>query len=71
MSYKTKKFLRLSFKKSKKRYYEDLNEKSVVGNTLLGKTIKPLLSDKVVGKDKIHLIENNELVKTDQEIAEI
>ena len=71
MSYKTKKFLRLSFKKSKKRYYEDLNEKSVVGNTLLGKTIKPLLSDKVVGKDKIHLIENNELVKTDQKIAEI
>ena len=62
MSYKTKKFLRLSFKKSKKRYYEDLNEKSVVGNTLLGKTIS---------KDKIHLIENNELVKTDQEIAEI
>ena len=41
-----------------------LNEKSVVDNKLFWKTVKPLLSDKVAGKDITHLIENNELVKT-------
>ena len=34
------------------------------------KTVKPLLSDKVV-KGKINLIENDELVKTDLETAEV
>ena len=41
-----------------------LNEKFVVDNKLFWKTVKPLLSDKVAGKDITHLIENNELVKT-------
>ena len=50
-------------RKTKKRYYENLNEKSVVDNKLFWKTVKPLLPDKVAGKDKIHLIENDELVK--------
>ena len=58
-------------RKTKKRYYENLNEKSVVDNKLFWKTVKPLLSDKVAGKDEIHLIENNELVKTDLETAEV
>ena len=57
--------------KTKKRYYENLNEKSVVDNKLFWKTVKPLLSDKLAGKDEIHLIENNELVKTDLETAEV
>ena len=39
-------------RKTKKRYYENLNEKFVVDNKLFWKTVKPLLSD-------------NELVKTD------
>ena len=43
----------------------------VVHNKLFWKTVKPLLSDKVAGKDKIHLIDNNELVKTDLETAEV
>ena len=58
-------------RKTKKRYYENLNEKFVVDNKLFWKTLKPLLSDYVTGKDEIHLIENNELKKTDQETAEV
>ena len=58
-------------RKTKKRYYENLNEKSVVDNKLFWKTVKPLLSDKVMGKDHIHLVENDELIKTDLETAEI
>ena len=58
-------------RKAKKRYYENLNEKSVVDNKLFWKTVKPLLSDKVMGKDHIHLVENDELLKTDLETAEV
>ena len=52
-----------------KRYYKNLNEKSVVDKKLSWKIVKPFLSDKVVDKDKIHLIKNNELVETDIETA--
>ena len=58
-------------RKTKKRYYENLNEKSIVDNKLFWKTVKPLPSDKVAGKDRIHLIENNELVKTGLETAKV
>ena len=57
--------------KTKKRYYKNLNEKFVVDNKLFWKTVKPLLSDNVASKDEIHLIENNEFVKTDLETAEV
>ena len=55
-------------RKTKKICYENLNEKSAVDNKLFWKTVKPLLSDKVAGT---HLVENNELVKTDLETAEV
>ena len=57
--------------KTKKRYYKNLNEKSAIDNKLFWKAVKPLLSYKVARKDKIHLIKNNELVKTDLETAEV
>ena len=40
-------------------------------NKLLWKTVKPLQSDKVTGKGKINLIENNELIKSDLENAKV
>ena len=58
-------------RKTKKRYYKNLNEKSVVNNKLFWKNAKSFLSDKISGKDEIHLLENNELVKTDLETAEV
>ena len=61
----------LFYKKQKKRYYENLNQKSVADNKLFWKTVKPLLSDKAAGKKGIHLIENNDLVKTDLATAEV
>ena len=41
-------------RKTKKRYHENLNEKSVEDNKLFCKKVKPLLSDKVTSKDIIH-----------------
>ena len=55
----------------KNRYYENLNEKSVIDNKLLWKTVKPFFSDKIEGKKKIHLTEYGELIKADLEAAEI
>ena len=43
----------------------------MVDNKLFKKNIKSFLSDKASGKNEIHLIENNKLVKTDLETAEI
>ena len=51
-------------------YFENLNEKFVVDNELFWKTVKPLLSDNVAG-DEIHFVENDELVKTNLETAEV
>ena len=53
------------------RYYENLNEKYVIDNKLIGKTVKPFLFDKTMGESKIRLTENGELIKTDLETAEI
>ena len=48
-----------------------LRKKFVVDIKLFWKIAKPLLSDQVAGKDKIHLIENNEFVKANLETAEV
>ena len=58
-------------RKTKKQYYQNLNEKSVVDNKLFWKTVKSFLSEKMSGMDKIHLIENNELIKNDLKTAEV
>ena len=68
---KQRNFCVFILQKTKKRYYENLNQKCVADNKLFWKTVKPLLSDKAAGKKGIHLIENNDLVKTDLATAEV
>ena len=51
-------------------YYGNLDEKCA-SIKLFWKTVEPFLSDKVVGKDRIHLTENNKIVKTDLKTEEI
>ena len=58
-------------KKSKKKYFANLNEKDILDNKLFWKTIKPSFSDKVMTRDRIHLSEKGELVKTELETAEV
>ena len=57
-------------RKSKKTYYENLDERNLMDNKLFWKTIKPSFSDKIVTRDRIHLTENGEVVKTELETAE-
>ena len=58
-------------KKSKKKYFANLNEKDIIDNKLFWKTIKPSLSDKVMTRDRINLSEKGESVKTELETAEV
>ena len=58
-------------KKSKKKYFENSNEKDILDNKHFWKTIKPSLSDKVMTRDRTNLSEKGELVKTELETAEV
>ena len=58
-------------RKTKKTYYENLDEKNVKDNKNFWKTVKPYLSDKSVKCDKINLNENGELLKSESETAEV
>ena len=58
-------------KKSKKKYFANLNEKDILDNKLFWKTIKPSFSDKIMTRDRINLSEKGELVKTELETAEV
>ena len=58
-------------KKSKKKYFADLNEKDILDNKLFWKKIKPSFSDKVMTIDRINLSEKGELVKTELKTAEV
>ena len=56
--------------KTKKNYYDSLNEKDVSDNKTFWKTVKPFLSDKIVSKEQILLVENEEIISEDSKIAD-
>ena len=56
----------LLLRKVKTQYYSNLDGKSVSNN----KTVKPFLSDKITSKEKITLIEGNEIVSNDENTAQ-
>ena len=58
-------------RKSKKLYYSNLDEKNVTDNKTFWKTIKPFLSDKIVSREKITLIGEDEIVESDSNTAQI
>ena len=57
-------------RKTKKDYYEKLNEKDVNGNKTFWKTVKPFLSDKIVSKEQITLVENDEIISEESNVAQ-
>ena len=58
-------------RKSKRNCYGNLNVKDIVDNKKFGKTIKPLFSDKTKPTVSITLIDNNKIVKSQNEAANI
>ena len=57
-------------KKAKKEFYQNLDEKNVIDNKKFWKTVKPLLSDKSVSREKINLTENEKMLTSESETAE-
>ena len=58
-------------RKSKKKYYENFGERNLMDNKLFWKTITLSFSDKIVTRDRIHLTENGEVVKTELEMQRL
>ena len=58
-------------RKSKKLYYSNLDEKKVTDNKTSWKTIKLFLSHKIVSREKVTLIEEDEIVESDINTAQI
>ena len=58
------------FRKEKKRYYNNLDTKLITDNKKFWKTVKPMFSDKHVSNNKITLLEGDEIISRDKEVAE-
>ena len=65
---------KLSFvlsRKTKRKNYSSLDQKSISDNNKFWRTVKPFLSDKTSFNAKIALIEDGEIISSDSEIADI
>ena len=58
------------FRKEKRAYYNNLDPKFITDNKTFWKTVKPLFSEKHFSNNKITLIEGEEIIHNDREIAE-
>ena len=58
-------------RKSKREFYDNLNEKKLCDNKRFWGVVKPLLSNKVVSNEKITLVEQENIVKNDKKTATV
>ena len=57
-------------RKEKTKYYNNLNHNNVTDNRLVWKTVKPLFSENSFESKKIVLVENEDVLTNDHEVAE-
>ena len=57
------------YEKKRKKRFANLNTKDIIGNIKIWQAIKPFLSEKTKLREKITLIENENLVSDDAEVA--
>ena len=67
---KLKNYCSRLYKKEKKNFFNNLNTSFVNDNKLFWKTVKPFFSNKGSFGNKIKLVENDELLQDDKNIAE-
>ena len=58
-------------RKTKREYYSNLDEKKICDNKTFWKIVKPMLSKKIKSKERITLIENDEIIKTKKGTAKV
>ena len=59
------------FRTEKKRYYNNLDMALITDNEKFWKTVKPLFSDKIKTQSRLVLVENDEVISDDRQVAEI
>ena len=57
-------------RKEKKEYFANLNEKDIIDNKNFWQTVKPFLSEKLKSREKITLVEKEELVSSESDVAQ-
>ena len=58
-------------RKTKREYYSNLNEKNICDSKTFWKTVKPILSKKIKSNERITLIENDEIIKSEKGTGEV
>ena len=58
-------------RKTKREYYSNLDEKKICDNKTFWKIVKPMLSKKIKSNERITLIENDEIIKTEKGTAKV
>ena len=59
------------FRKEKRKYFRNFDIKKVTDNKQFWRAIKPAFSDKCIVKSNITLIEENEIISKDQNVADV
>ena len=67
---KQRNFVSKMYKKEKKSFYKNLDMKNVLDNKTFWKYMKPLFSNKTECKSKISLVNGNEIIADDHNLAE-
>ena len=57
-------------RKSKRSYFENLNVKLIKDNKKVCENVSPLFSNKVKSKERITLIENENIISNDKKVAQ-
>ena len=57
-------------RKEKKEYFANLNEKVIIDNKKFWQTVKPFLSEKLKSRVKITLVEKEELISSESDVAQ-
>ena len=58
-------------RKSKREYFNNLNEKNVCDNKIFLKVVKPLLSNKIISNGKITIVEGDKIIRGDNETTKV
>ena len=67
---KQRHFCNRLYKRERRKYFNNLNLKNIVDNKIFWKTMKPFLSNKGDFHNKIILIENDEIISDNKEVAQ-
>ena len=57
-------------RKENKEHFASLNEKDIINNKKFWQTVKPFLSEKLKSREKITLVEKEELVSSEYDVAQ-